>query len=136
MLVDVLAITQAILVIMQLLSEASRVKPPVCHCKGSPLRAAGSIQTLQFMDWVGKPPHGVVLPYNIKVRRQWNEFFSATGFWRCHWQEHLASTRFPFSGIFGRGLQLLALLEEDGNSLFLAGGPHALEPLTRSIPKV
>ena len=69
--------------------------------------------TLQFMDWVGNRPHGVVLPYNYQSRSQWEQYFLATRLRIEEWQTNIPLYPFPFNALFGRNLHYIGLLTKD-----------------------
>jgi SAM-dependent methyltransferase len=97
-----------------LLSEARRVSRRFLLIKDHVSENWLDFKTLQLMDWVGNRPHGVVLPYNYKSRRQWDAYFSDAGFKVCDWQDDVPLYPFPFSAFFGRKLHFVALLEKQG----------------------
>lgn len=68
--------------------------------------------TLRFMDWVGNRPHGVVLPYNYKSRKQWTEYFLKCGLKEENWTSKVPLYPWPFSVVVGRGLHFVALLRK------------------------
>jgi SAM-dependent methyltransferase len=110
MFVDVLHHTNNI---RKLLAEASRVSRRFLlikdHLSESPL----DFYTLKFMDWIGNRPHGVVLPNNYQSRSQWNTYFAGAQLSLRAWQDQVPLYFFPFSGIFGRKLHFVALLEKN-----------------------
>ena len=67
---------------------------------------------LQFMDWVGNRPHGVVLPYNYQTRNQWSWYSSKSGLKTIARQDKVKLYPFPFSVLFGRKLHFIELLEK------------------------
>jgi SAM-dependent methyltransferase len=109
MFVDVLHHT---LGIEPLLREACRVSRRFVLIKDHLSESRLDFATLQFMDWVGNRPHGVVLPYNYQNRVQWNQYFSTVGFTIREWQDHVPLYPLPFSALFGRRLHFVALLEK------------------------
>jgi len=109
MFVDVLHHTRGI---QQLLSEASRVSRRFVLIKDHLAESRFDFKTLQFMDWVGNRPHGVVLPFNYQSRHQWDQFFSAVGLAVRDWQDRIALYPPPFGLLFGRRLHFVALLEK------------------------
>lgn len=112
MFVDVLHHASDAQGIERLLSEARRVSRRYVLIKDHLAEGAFDFKTLQFMDWVGNRPHGVVLPYNYQSRAQWNRFFLAAGLSVTDWQDRIALYPFPFSALFGRRLHYIALLEK------------------------
>jgi SAM-dependent methyltransferase len=98
--------------IARLLSEACRVSRRFVLIKDHLSESRFDFQTLQFMDWVGNRPHGVVLPYNYQSRDQWNQFFSQAGLTVRDWNDQIPIYPFPFSVLFGRRLHFIALLEK------------------------
>jgi SAM-dependent methyltransferase len=113
MFVDVLHHTHGI---QQLISEACRVTRRFVLIKDHLAENRFDFLTLKMMDWVGNRPHGVVLPYNYQSREQWNTFFSSTGLIVRSWQNQVPLYPFPFSGVFGRKLHVIALLEKTARS--------------------
>ena len=109
MFVDVLHHTPGI---EGLLREAARVSRRFVLIKDHLSENQIDFVTLQFMDWVGNRPHGVVLPYNYQSRARWNEYLSAAGLNIREWQDRVPLYPFPFSAIFGRKLHFVALLEK------------------------
>jgi SAM-dependent methyltransferase len=98
--------------ITRLLSEACRVSRHFVLIKDHLSENRFDYKTLQFMDWVGNRPHGVVLPYNYQSRKQWNHCFSQASFNLRDWTDQIPIYPFPFSALFGRRLHFLALLEK------------------------
>lgn len=98
--------------IARLLSEAARVSRRYVLIKDHLSESALDFKTLQFMDWVGNRPHGVVLPYNYQSRAQWDAHFAQAGLKISDWQPYVPLYPFPFSAIFGRKLHFVALLEK------------------------
>lgn len=100
--------------ITHLLSEARRVSRRYVlikdHLSENPL----DFRTLQFMDWVGNRPHGVVLPYNYQSRAEWDSHFAAAGLNVKEWETRIPLYPFPFSAVFGRQLACIWLLEKNG----------------------
>jgi SAM-dependent methyltransferase len=109
MFVDVLHHTHGIL---PLLSEACRVSRRFVLIKDHLAEGRFDFKTLQFMDWIGNRPHGVVLPYNYQSRVQWNQYFSTVGLTIRDWQNHIPLYPPPFGVLFGRQLHFVALLEK------------------------
>lgn len=107
--VDVLHHTHGI---QPLLSEACRVSRRFVLIKDHLAESQLDFKTLQFMDWIGNRPHGVVLPYNYQSRAQWNQYFSAVGLTIRDWQSHIGLYPPPFGVLFGRRLHFVALLEK------------------------
>jgi SAM-dependent methyltransferase len=95
-----------------LLSEAHRVSRKFVLIKDHLFENWLDFTTLQFMDWVGNRPHGVVLPYNYQTRSQWDEHFSACGLKVKEWQTQIPLYPPPFSALFGRQLHFVGLLEK------------------------
>jgi SAM-dependent methyltransferase len=110
MFVDVLHHTNHIL---ELLGEASRVSRRFVLLKDHISQNSLDFRTLQFMDWIGNRPHGVVLPYNYQSRIQWQEHFSRTGLRVKTWEDRIPLYPFPFGLAFGRKLHFVALLEKN-----------------------
>jgi SAM-dependent methyltransferase len=98
--------------ITRLLSEACRVSRHFVLIKDHLSENRFDYKTLQFMDWVGNRPHGVVLPYNYQSRKQWNHYFSQASLNLRDWNDQIPIYPFPFSALFGRRLHFLALLEK------------------------
>jgi SAM-dependent methyltransferase len=71
-------------------------------------------KTLQFMDWVGNRPHGVVLPYHYQSRIQWDRYFSIAALNTLARQDRVKLYPFPFSFLFGRKLHFVELFEKSG----------------------
>lgn len=112
MFVDVLHHARDAHGIARLLSEASRVSRRFVLIKDHLSESRVDFRTLQFMDWVGNRPHGVVLPYNYQSRDQWNGQFAQAGLRLRDWNGRFPLYPFPFSALFGRGLHYIALLEK------------------------
>ncbi len=112
MFVDVLHHAQNAQGITRLLSEACRVSRRFVLIKDHLSESRFDFKTLQFMDWVGNRPHGVVLPYNYQSRDQWNQYFSLAGLNVRDWNNHIPIYPFPFSALFGRRLHFIALFEK------------------------
>jgi len=98
-----------------LLQEACRVSKQFVLIKDHLSENALDFKTLQFMDWVGNRPHGVILPYNYQSRDQWDKHFQAAGLKVKAWQTNVPLYPFPFSAVFGRQLHYVALLEKSGS---------------------
>jgi len=98
--------------ITRLLSEARRVSRRYVLIKDHLSESGFDFKTLQFMDWVGNRPHGVVLAYNYQSRDQWNQYFSLAGLNVRDWNNHIPIYPFPFRPLFGRRLHFIALLEK------------------------
>jgi SAM-dependent methyltransferase len=111
MFVDVLHHAKDAQGIERLLSEACRVSRRFVLIKDHLSESFLDFKTLQFMDWVGNRPHGVVLPYNYQSRAQWKQYFSAAGLNVHDWNDRIPLYPFPFSLLFGRHLHFIALLE-------------------------
>ena len=111
MFVDVLHHTHGI---EPLLAEACRVSRRYVLIKDHLADSTLDFKTLQFMDWVGNRPHGVVLPYNYQNTTEWLRHFSNTGLKVIERQDKIAIYPFPFSLAFGRKLHFIALLEKTG----------------------
>ena len=109
MFVDVLHHTHGI---ETLLSEACRVSRRYVLIKDHLAENRLDFKTLQFMDWVGNRPHGVVLPYNYQSRNQWGRYFSKAGLNMIARQDRVKLYPFPFSVLFGRKLHFIELLEK------------------------
>jgi SAM-dependent methyltransferase len=99
--------------IARLLSEACRVSRRFVLIKDHLSESRFDFRTLQFMDWVGNRPHGVVLPYNYQSRAQWDRYFFQAGLKVQSWNDRIPTYPFPFSALFGRHLHFVALLEKD-----------------------
>lgn len=112
MFVDVLHHTRGL---AALLAEAARVSRRYVLIKDHLSESVLDFKTLQFMDWVGNKPHGVVLPYHYQGRQQWEQYFAQTGLTVRNWQSQVPLYPFPFSAIFGRSLHFVALLEKQSN---------------------
>jgi SAM-dependent methyltransferase len=100
--------------IERLLSEACRVSRRYVLIKDHLCENYFDFKTLQFMDWVGNRPHGVILPYNYQSRDRWDQHFLAAGLKVKEWQARMPLYPFPFSALFGRRLHFIALLEKPG----------------------
>jgi ubiquinone/menaquinone biosynthesis C-methylase UbiE len=109
MFVDVLHHTHEI---ETLLLEACRVSRRHVLIKDHVTKNWFDFKTLQFMDWVGNRPHGVVLPYNYQSRGQWKQHFSAVGLNVIAGQDRVKLYPFPFSILFGRKLHFIDLFEK------------------------
>ena len=96
--------------IARLLSEACRVSRRFVLIKDHLSESGFDFKTLQFMDWVGNRPHGVVLPYNYQSRAQWDKYFSVAGLAVQDWNNRIPIYPFPFSALFGRRLHFVGLL--------------------------
>lgn len=101
--------------IEKLLWEACRVSRRYVLIKDHLCENRFDFVTLQFMDWVGNRPHGVVLPYNYQSRRDWEKYFSKTKVRVKDWQTKIPLYPFPFSTLFGRQLHHIGLLEIPGS---------------------
>ncbi|HEY2645429.1 MAG TPA: class I SAM-dependent methyltransferase, partial [Candidatus Acidoferrales bacterium] len=112
MFVDVLHHVGDLQGIERLLREACRVSRRYILIKDHLSESALDFRTLQFMDWVGNRPHGVVLPYNYQNRAQWDNHFLASGLSVNDWQTRVPLYPFPFGALFGRQLHFVALLEK------------------------
>jgi SAM-dependent methyltransferase len=95
-----------------LLKEARRVSRRFLLIKDHCCENRFDWWTLKVMDWVGNRPHGVVLTYDYKSRKQWIETFASCGLRPVTWQESLPLYSFPVRYIFGRKLHFVALLEK------------------------
>ena len=109
MFVDVLHHTHGI---EALLLEACRVSRRYVLIKDHIADNWLDFRILQFMDWVGNRPHGVVLPYNYQSRTQWDGYFSRAGLNAIARQDRVKLYPFPFSVLFGRKLHFIELLEK------------------------
>jgi SAM-dependent methyltransferase len=109
MFVDVLHHTREI---ETLLLDARRVSRRFVLIKDHVADNWLDFKILQFMDWVGNRPHGVVLPYNYQNRAQWNQYFSIAGLKAIAIQDWVKLYPFPFSVVFGRKLHFIELLEK------------------------
>jgi SAM-dependent methyltransferase len=98
----------------RLLSEAQRVSRQFVLIKDHLSQNWLDFKTLQFMDWVGNRPHGVVLPYNYQCRSQWDKYFLTTGLKIIDWETQIPLYPFPFSALFGRKLHFIGLLGKTG----------------------
>jgi SAM-dependent methyltransferase len=98
--------------IERLLSEASHVSRRYVLIKDHLSESDWDFKTLQFMDWIGNRPHGVVLPYKYWGRSQWNRFFATAGMTPRDWNDRIPLYPFPFSALFGRRLHFVALMEK------------------------
>ena len=112
MFVDVLHHVRDSQGIVELLCEAHRVSRRFVLIKDHLSDTWFDFKTLQFMDWVGNRPHGVVLPYNYQSRGQWDQHFRMTGWKVKDWQTNIPIYPFPFSALFGRQLHYIGLLEK------------------------
>jgi SAM-dependent methyltransferase len=101
--------------IERLLSEACRVSRRYVLIKDHLCENSFDFKTLQFMDWVGNRPHGVILPYNYQSRAHWDKHFSVPGLKVKEWQTDIPLYPFPFSALFGRRLHYIGLLEKAGS---------------------
>ena len=68
--------------------------------------------TLGFMDWVGNRPHGVVLTYNYRSRKQWAEYFSSCGLAEVNWTTQVPLYAWPLRLLAGRRLHFVSLLRK------------------------
>jgi SAM-dependent methyltransferase len=109
MFVDVLHHTHEI---EALLLEACRVSRRYVLIKDHVAGNWLDFKILQFMDWVGNRPHGVVLPYNYQSRTQWDRYFSRAGLNAIARQDRVKLYPFPFSVLFGRKLHFIELFEK------------------------
>jgi len=109
MFVDVLHHTNNI---YDVLAEASRVSRRFLLIKDHVSESPLDFYTLKFMDWIGNRPHGVVLPNNYQSRSQWDTYFAGAQLGLRAWQDQVPLYPFPYSGIFGRKLHFVALLEK------------------------
>jgi SAM-dependent methyltransferase len=109
MFVDVLHHTPQI---ETLLFEACRVSRRYVLIKDHLADNWLDFKILQFMDWVGNRPHGVVLPYNYQTRNQWSWYSSKSGLNTIARQDKVKLYPFPFSVLFGRKLHFIELLEK------------------------
>jgi SAM-dependent methyltransferase len=98
--------------IARLLAEACRVSRRFVLIKDHLSENRFDYRTLQFMDWVGNRPHGVVLPYKYQSRAQWDQHFSLAGLNVRDWNDRIPIYPFPFNAVFGRRLHFVALLEK------------------------
>jgi SAM-dependent methyltransferase len=115
MFVDVLHHVKDSRGIEKLLSEACRVSRRYVLIKDHLSENRFDFLTLQFMDWVGNRPHGVVLPYNYQSRVEWEKHFLATGLKLKEWDTNIPLYPFPFSVLFGRELHYIGLLTKDSD---------------------
>ena len=115
MFVDVLHHVKDSQGIERLLREACRVSRRFVLIKDHLSESRFDFKTLQFMDWVGNRPHGVVLPYNYQSRAAWDKHFLATGLTVKDWQTGVPLYPFPFTALFGRQLHFIALLEKSAS---------------------
>jgi len=113
MFVDVLHHTNCI---SDVVAEAARVSRRFLLIKDHLAERAFDFRILQFMDWVGNRPHGVVLPYNYQSKAQWMAIFEASGLRVVSWECDLGLYPRPFNKVFGRGLHFLAVLEKKQSS--------------------
>ncbi len=104
-----------------LLSQACRVSRRYVLIKDHLAENWLDFKTLQFMDWVGNRPHGVVLPYNYKSTYKWNRYFATAGLRVIDNETEIGLYPPPFSAIFGRKLHFIALLEKT----HMSNAPHA-----------
>jgi SAM-dependent methyltransferase len=95
-----------------LLLEACRVSRRYVLIKDHLVENRLDFKTLQFMDWVGNRPHGVILPYNYKSSSQWSRYFSNAGLTTLARQDRVKLYPFPFNILFGRKLHFIELLEK------------------------
>jgi SAM-dependent methyltransferase len=112
MFVDVLHHVRDSRGIERLLSEACRVSKQFILIKDHLCENYLDFKTLQFMDWVGNRPHGVILPYNYQSRGQWDKHFLEAGLKVKEWQTEIPLYPFPFGALFGRQLHYIGLLEK------------------------
>ncbi len=98
--------------IERLLCEACRASRKFVLIKDHLSESGLDFRTLQFMDWVGNRPHGVVLPYNYQSRGEWDKHFLASGLSVKEWQARVPLYPFPFDALFGRRLHFIGLLEK------------------------
>ena len=107
--VDVLHHTNDVEVLLQ---EGVRVSRSLLLLKDHVSESSIDHVLLRFMDWVGNRPHGVPLPNNYQSRLAWDDHFSAAHLNPKTWQDRVPIYPFPLSGIFGRTLHFVALLEK------------------------
>ncbi len=109
MFVDVLHHTNSI---REVLSEACRVSRRYILIKDHLAENAFDFRILQFMDWVGNRPHGVVMPYNYQSEEKWRSYFEDCNLKVRSWTTSLPLYPGPFNFVFGRQLHFVALLEK------------------------
>jgi len=112
MFVDVLHHVRDAQGIVRLLAEAHRVSKRFVLIKDHLSENWFDFTTLQFMDWVGNRPHGVVLPYNYQSRGQWDQYFKMTGLKVKDWRTEIPIYPWPFRALFGRQLHCIGLMEK------------------------
>ena len=93
-----------------LLAECARAAPVVV-VKDHLMRSWLDGRILAFMDWVGNAPHGVVLPSRYFSPASWSDAVSRAGLTETARNDVPGLYPFPFSLVFGRGLQFTARLE-------------------------
>jgi SAM-dependent methyltransferase len=99
--------------IQEVLSEAARVSRRFILIKDHLAENQLDFRILQFMDWVGNRPHGVVLPYNYQSKAQWMSYFAGCRLKVSSWTSELPLYPAPFNIFFGRNLHFIALLEKE-----------------------
>jgi SAM-dependent methyltransferase len=109
MFVDVLHHTTNI---REVLAEGCRVSRRFLLIKDHLSESPVDFYTLKLMDWIGNRPHGVALPNNYQSRSQWDGYYAGAQLSLKAYQDQVPLYPFPFSGIFGRKLHFIALLEK------------------------
>jgi SAM-dependent methyltransferase len=94
-----------------ILREASRVSRSFILIKDHLAENRFAHLRLQFMDWVGNRPHGVVLPYNYFSRMQWAKLFEEVGLSTDRTDKDIPLYPPPLSLLFGNGLHFISRLK-------------------------
>ncbi len=93
-----------------LLREAGRVARRAVVLKDHTRDGVFAGPTLRFMDWVGKAPHGIPLPYNYWPERRWREACARLGLTPAIWLNKLKLYAPPATWLFDRSLHFVARL--------------------------
>ena len=93
-----------------LLREARRVARRAVVLKDHTRDGVFAEPTLRFMDWVGKAPHGIALPYTYWPERRWREACARLGLTPAIWLNKLELYPLPATWLFDRSLHFVARL--------------------------
>lgn len=97
-----------------LLREARRVTRKHVVIKDHLLDSLFAEPRLQFMDWLGNAPYGVVLPYNYWTKDQWASCFSSVGLQAETWDQKLGIYPAYASWLFDGNLHYVSSLKKEG----------------------